>query len=289
MSIILKALRKVQHQNSEQPSDPPAPARGKGGDALRDATTGSEPTSATSGSRTVASADIRARQARAGATSSETTGRHRFGGVPKLLLAVVVAVGMFATGWFLNRIYSNFASETEAREARSRIDVGEVQPPADAPAAVPSQAEQIVPAAPEPSVVHPAEPTSSNRSVVPPIVAPPPQVIRASAVEPPPRPPAETPAEESPASSTVAAERSEPRMAGRHEKEAGPTKAERPKFKINAIAWRLAEPKAVVNMRVVYVGDVIEGATVVAIHKTSVIFEFEGETFEVRFGSAGSD
>ena len=66
-------------------------------------------------------------------------------------------------------------------------------------------------------------------------------------------------------------------------KEAPPQKPERPKLKINAIAWRNEEPKAVVNMQSVYEGDIIEGATVLAIRRMIIVFEFEGETFEVRF------
>ena len=57
----------------------------------------------------------------------------------------------------------------------------------------------------------------------------------------------------------------------------------RPEFKINAIAWQNEEPRAIVNMQSIYEGDVIEGATVVAIKRKLVIFEYEGETFKVRF------
>jgi hypothetical protein len=66
-------------------------------------------------------------------------------------------------------------------------------------------------------------------------------------------------------------------------KEAKPQKKERPKLKINAIAWRSDEPKAIVNMQRVFEGDVIEGATVLAIKRKIIEFEYEGETFVVRF------
>jgi hypothetical protein len=57
----------------------------------------------------------------------------------------------------------------------------------------------------------------------------------------------------------------------------------RPVLKINAIAWRGSEPKAIVNMQRVFEGDVIEGATVLAIQRKAILFEYEGKPFEVRF------
>ncbi len=57
----------------------------------------------------------------------------------------------------------------------------------------------------------------------------------------------------------------------------------RPELKINAIAWRAKEPKAIVNMQSVRVGDVIEGAKVLSIEKKIIFFVYEGEFFEVRF------
>ena len=36
-------------------------------------------------------------------------------------------------------------------------------------------------------------------------------------------------------------------------------------------------------MQSVYEGDIIEGATVLAIRRMIIVFEFEEETFEVRF------
>jgi hypothetical protein len=67
-------------------------------------------------------------------------------------------------------------------------------------------------------------------------------------------------------------------------KEAEPEKRGRPEFKINAIAWKNKEPRAIVNMQSVYEGDTIEGATVLAIKRKMVFLEYEGETFEIRFG-----
>lgn len=67
------------------------------------------------------------------------------------------------------------------------------------------------------------------------------------------------------------------------EAELEPVKVGKPELKINAIAWRAEEPKAIVNMQRVYVGDVIEGATVLAIQRKSILFEYDGEPFEVRF------
>jgi hypothetical protein len=66
-------------------------------------------------------------------------------------------------------------------------------------------------------------------------------------------------------------------------KEPKTVKSGRPEFKINAIAWKNEEPRAIVNMQRVYEGDVIEGAKVLAIKRKVVVFEYEGEIFEVRF------
>ena len=66
-------------------------------------------------------------------------------------------------------------------------------------------------------------------------------------------------------------------------KEPKPEKGGRPDLKINAIAWRSEEPKAIVNMQRVYEGDVIEGATVLAIQRKAILFEYKGESFEIRF------
>ena len=277
MSIILKALRKVQHQNNEQPSRPSSTASGKDAAAPQGPSMGSHSTSSSGGSIPAVSRDRTHAQEDSGAIKPphEAAERHLFGSVPKLLIAVVVTVGMFATGWFLNRIYSNFPSVTETREAKSRVDAGQALPEADAPRGIPPRDQEVVSAALRPAVTD----TPAVESATVPVPAPSPQVARTSVTESPPQPPA--PAAVPGPSGLEAADHVE--------KEVKPKEPGRPKLKINAIAWRMVEPKAIVNMRVVFVGDVIEGATVVAIRRTSVIFEFEGETFEVRFGSAGSD
>jgi hypothetical protein len=280
MSIILKALRKVQHQNKRQQSGLSAPVRGKTGDASRNVSVESGSESRAGRRRDIAFAGKLPAQEGFGTPSASREGaeRHRFGSIPKLLLAMMVAVGMFATGWFLNRIYSNFSLVAETSETTSPVDAG-LEPPPDTTRAIVTQDRQVVPAALQPADSSPVETTSLTGTTAVPVSAPTPQVAQASGVESPP-PPAAEPAERPPVSRGAATEPSVRGTPDRVEKEARP---ERPKLKINAIAWRLDEPKAIVNMQRIYVGDIVEGATVLAIRRKSVLFEFEGETFEVRF------
>ena len=281
MSIILKALRKVQHQN-KQPSGLSAPARAKTADTSRDVSVKSGPGFPAGGRRDIAFAGTLPAHKGFGAPtiSHEDGERHRFGRIPKLLLVMVVAVGMFATGWFLNRIYSNFSLVSETSDTTSRVNAGQVPQPQDTPRTVVSQERQVVPVAPQPINPSPVETTRSAETTAEPASAPSPQAVQASGIESPPQPPPVKPAEKPSVSRAAVIKPSAPETPAKVEKEAKP---ERPKLKINAIAWRLDEPKAIVNMQRVYVGDVIEGATVVAIRRTSILFEFDGETFEVRF------
>ena len=285
MSIILKALRKVQHQNSRQPSDSSAPASGKRGEGVRDVSAASISTPSESKSRADASAGTLTRKSgsRMPAASRQAAGGHRFGNVPKLLLGVVVAVGMFATGWFLNRIYSNLAPVADTREIASQADAAKVLPLADATRTIAAEARPVSSAVSQPVAGMPGEMASPIGGAVAGVPAASPQVARASAVVSPQQPSAPAPVAEPSVRAATPTRSPEPEPTSRVEKEAKPAEPEKPKFKINAIAWRAVEPKAIVNMQRVYVGDVIEGATVLAIRRTSVIFEFEGETFEVRF------
>ncbi len=53
-------------------------------------------------------------------------------------------------------------------------------------------------------------------------------------------------------------------------------------FEVQGIIWDDASPLAVVNRTPVSVGDVVDGATVLDIKKTSVILETEGVKFSLR-------
>jgi len=68
----------------------------------------------------------------------------------------------------------------------------------------------------------------------------------------------------------------------RSRESAGPGRVPRPSLQVGAIMTGVSNPSALVNNRVVNEGDVIEGARVVKIQATSVVFEFDGQTFTVR-------
>ena len=62
----------------------------------------------------------------------------------------------------------------------------------------------------------------------------------------------------------------------------GQGRVPRPSLKVGAIMTGVSNPSALVNNKVVYEGDVMEGARVVKIQATGVVFEFDGQTFTVR-------
>ncbi len=267
MSIILKALKRIQEQKEE-----PKP---------RPLGTGPEKSSEPSGAAVspVAPARMdRKKPADAGAFQVRTTRagrgpsiapqagveRHRFGTAPKALLGLIVVLGVFTTGWFVSTIYSNLKLAANTGEAGPQaVNVSQPMPPESQPvAAVPSQAPAPVPVE-----------TAAASAVI---------ETAAAAVESP--PPATPEPKEEPSEDIVSrAKPVEPEPAVHVEKEAKPIKKGRPELKINAIAWRRKEPRAIVNKQPVYVGDVIEGATVLAIQKGRVLLEYDGEPFEVRF------
>jgi hypothetical protein len=208
--------------------------------------------------------------------------RHRFGNSPKALLGLIVVLGIFTTGWFVSNIYSNLKLAANTKEAGPQADAAQppqavrasqTMPPESQPvAAVPSQA-------PAP-VTH--ETAASAGTGIDAAAVSSRQVARPSAAELP--PPIASEPKENPSENIVSrAKPAEPEPAVRGEKEAKPVKKGRPELKINAIAWRTDEPKAIVNMQRVYVGDVIEGATVLEIQRKRILLEYDGEPFEIRF------
>ena len=271
MSIILKALKKIQEQEEKRagkissakaakekrvqarPPVSPAPSPPPGDSAAHLEAVPDGPGRPQSALRhPVLSA--------AGTARPESP--HRFGLGPKALLGLLVLLGVFTTGWFFNKIFINMnpaadtetsAPSTDAEQPVNVIRAVQVRPPI-------GEAEASVPAQTAPATT---EPTAGKEG------APASEAAPAPAAQPSPPRPAAQPVEPEPAPAPV--------------KEAKPQKKERPKFKINAIAWRSDEPKAIVNMQRVFEGDVIEGATVLAIKRKIIEFEYEGETFVVRF------
>ncbi|UCD58374.1 MAG: general secretion pathway protein GspB, partial [Candidatus Hydrogenedentota bacterium] len=272
MSIILKALKKIQEQKAAQ-----SPAAAAAGLENGERAVGGQPLSAPKARHGKADAEAVSRKAR-------MQDEHRFGSGPKILLGLMVALGIFATGWFVNRLYSNYRSVADTEKAGLEAGSGQPQqfiratqimPPQTQPAVSVSQqvpalgtGETTLSAAPPAAVPVPvsAAPAVPDYSVEPPSQrgASEPEERPSERVEPEPKPPGPE----------------QMRLSG---KEAQPAREGRPELKINAIAWRAREPKAIVNMQRVYVGDVIEGATVLAIRRKSILFEYDGEAFEVRF------
>ena len=249
MSIILRALKKVQEQEAEQRagSAPGQTASVEGGPP--DASADASPTAGQAG----AGADsVAYRMAATGGDRllSSQVLRHSFGLAPKALLVLLVVLGLCTTGWFASRIYLNLKLASEASAAKASVGsaVGE---PVEYAQAVEAAEKAPLPAKEGSSAV---TVESSETS----------EVIYYTA--------------ESPVMEPLEPERPIAAV-----KEAIPEKKGRPKLKINAIAWKNEEPRAIVNMQRVYEGDLIEGARVLAIKRKIIVFEYEGETFEVRF------
>ncbi len=289
MSIILRALKKIQDQQ-ENPPSPGPDAEGaveqKADDATAVPARAPKPESPPGAMTAGKSAE---RVALLGLQTARHAPGHRFGSGPVALLSLLICLGVFTTGWFASRIYVNtkLASDATVPETPPKTPPVIEQEPVVEPAAPiakveeaqppPSQA-QPVEQAPAPAQTEP--PPTGEVAPAPEIAPPPPesQLARAPVIEQPVIAQAPPPESVVPAAPVV-----EPAQPPAAVKEAQPQKPERPKLKINAIAWRNEEPKAVVNMQSVYEGDIIEGATVLAIRRMIIVFEFEGETFEVRF------
>lgn len=254
MSIILKALKKIQEQEAEQRTGQEAGSSSGNTSAPVQAASGPPPTSVPSPAE---SRNEPLGAQRVGAAPPPFV-RHTFGLGPKVLLGLLFIVGIATAGWFASSIYhvnSEQGPENAASQTPPVIEEPVIYVKAVEVTAAPGEAAALEPEVPEPT------PSVVEETVQPePLKAP----AAVTAID--------VPHADSP-------ERSAPAM-----KEAKPEKKEKPKFKINAIAWKNAEPRAIVNMQSVYEGGVIEGATVVAIKRKMIVFEYEGETFEVRFG-----
>ncbi len=276
MSIILKALKKIQEQQERRRSVDPADESGAAERAVVDfaaspttpraSDDGIESPHASPGDAAASDKGVeRITQSRIDAY--RLTPRQRFATGPRALLILLVCLGVFITGWFASRIYINVrpAPDPAAREAPPKVAMqakgietaGEPAPPSEQVA--PDAAQATSPGEPIARETVQAPPASTEKAAPAASTAPPPESVVPAA---PPVEPAQTP----------------PPV-----KEAQPAEKTRPKFKINAIAWQNSEPRAIVNMQSVYEGDVIEGATVLAIKRKIIVFEYEGETFEVRF------
>jgi len=288
MSIILDALKKIQNQESVEMPDrvasesaesrgPSAPGETVGQQTAVSidemvASHGVEPSFATTrmpaGQPTVAPSDI-------------ADERHRFGGIPKMLLGLILALGIFTTGWFVSRLYVD--SKPAASTEMPSVQASAAQPQQVARAAeIPPPQNQLASPIPTPTV--PVTGTNTpSAPAIPVSTVPSPQTASAPGVESPPQAVPPEVRDTRPRSSLAEKRSARTEESRSREKEAKSEKGGRPDLKVNAIAWRAEEPKAIVNMQRVYVGDVIEGAKVKSIQKNSVTFEYEGETFEVRF------
>ena len=248
MSIILRALKKIQEQEAGQSLA--SPSAEMPADEKKASTASFVPHTAETERPQMA--------------APPAVPRHSFGFGLKALLGLLVILGIATTGWFANRIYLNLQTGPEIAKEEMPAIAEEPATLEAVPVSAPAVAEE--PGAPQPvpqiaaTTFKPQISSASPAQPVQPAPAPPPIVIEVPIVE-----------------------SSEPTPSVPVMKEARPAKAGRPEFKINAIAWKNKEPRAIVNMQSIYEGDVIEGATVVSIKRKIVVFEYEGEIFEVRF------
>jgi len=317
MSIILRALKKVQNQREE----PPPPVSAEEAAELKEAGTDTNmppPSPPMAAEDTARFDDISTLAADGGEEQEDPVltpageVRHGFGLGPKTLLGLLLILGIFTTGWFASKIYLSLNSGGAAtkadssagakqplkhmRAARAPLPPAEPAPPAEPPPAqqpVPAGAVVVVePPRAEPRAPAVEEPPAPVQASAPLDVAPPQPLASSVKVEaapvvisevepamsePEPPPPSVAKQYLRQTKSVV------PEPAPPAEKESLPVKKGRPELKINAIAWKAKEPKAIVNMQRVRVGDVIEGAKVLAIKKKIIFFEYDGEFFEVRF------
>jgi hypothetical protein len=267
MSIILRALKKLQEEKAKQTDDVSPEVTEK-----NDVAAGSEsiPSAADpmDAENDVASDSIAADIEWAPYHSQrqppeQQEARQAFGLGPKALLILVLLLGVFTTGWFTNRIYLSTKTAPDKEQPAARIDMQKTPQPPKPAAAVSARAKpsaavgKATPVA-DTSVQVTEAPPAAQKSEPAAKKAPPKSAVPATESQPPRQ---KTPVAEKPA----------------------PENQGRPELKINAIAWRIEEPKAIVNMQRVYEGDIIEGATIVAIQRKAILFEYEGEPFEVRF------
>ncbi|MBI5115091.1 general secretion pathway protein GspB [Candidatus Poribacteria bacterium] len=295
MSIILKALKKVQDQKSEAPPEPVIAGLEKfeehGADAP-DFPPSEAPAPLSAPPEMDAAAALAAPKSNRSSSAIGISIRERSPARGfKILLGSILVLGLLTTAWFVNTIYSSSKHSPAAGEPTNAAYVLQQPEPMSAPPQSPPQADSPLAAAPPERPVTPqtrparepvpalAENTNTaaaaaRRASAPPDVPEEPYSPTEPALK-----------EHRPAIADEQIEQPKPRHG--KEKANQPKKPKepggKPELKINAIAWRDTEPRAVVNMQTVYVGDTVEGATVKTISPGSVTFEYEGETFEVRF------
>ena len=288
MSIILRALKKVQEQDAEQETGSISPEATSIGGAASDVPA---VTSSRAGQMSVGADSVTHGASAAGdRLSSSQVFRHSFGLAPKALLVLLVVLGMCTTGWFASKIYLNLklASEASASRTSSGSAGGEpeehtqIAEAASADDGAATVLENGAPALSE-AATRARSPEEGDSRLAK--AEPHPARAAVGAIADRPTQPTAEPnatseviyyAAESPAPI-------KPNPPAVIVKEAMPEKKGRPELKINAIAWKNEEPRAIVNMQSVYEGDLIEGAKVLAIKRKIIVFEYEGETFEVRF------
>ncbi len=285
MSIILKALKKVQDQKAEGPPE----AFVSGAEKIDEF----DPTPALSPSSAVMSADEAPtgspvqRELRSPPATVAVKRRRSVSGF-RILIGLILVLGLFTTGWFVNTIFLSSRQPVQtgepAPQTAAEQHVGQVSaPPQISPPASREMAASLPKQAPAPVAEQVEIRTESTRDIAK-AAQPAARVARTEEPNLPPKPAAKEAHSVSP---IVEEQTRRPEQRRRKENAEGPEKSEepagRPELKINAIAWRETEPKAIVNMQRVFVGDVVEGATVKTINRHSVVFEYEGETFEVRF------
>jgi hypothetical protein len=305
MSIILRALKKIQNQEGNekqfieaQTGEELSPGFSPDKASLAEAV---NPSEFASGSGSYSEKALSPDYPETAETGDK---KDRISRIPRLLIGMLIVLGIVSTGWFFNVIYKNHSDkEKVVQQARQEEEK----------AAEPAQPEpQPAKAAPEPASVAATVVLSASAEVPPaavpkkPVAKPAPPPAQPDVPSPQAQPVAqETPAPDelpSPATEDLEMPVLEPGIRDPlafaeasidfplQSKEASfvperepVEKKERPELKINAIAWRSEEPKAIVNMQRVYVGDVVDGALVKQIGRKSITFEFEGEEFEVRF------
>jgi hypothetical protein len=295
MSIILRALKKIQNQGGEQ-----APAEARGAEestpAVSSAAAADESGAAEGAGLPHEAVFGDASQAMPPVSAQlETTKPSR---IPRYLIGLIAVLIIIATAWFAHII--NFKSGRErdgmqAHAAKSAAADGgtpiEVRIRAPEPATEPSAEPIMKPPAAEAPIVLSLNPPAEQP--VKPAAPEARHVAAGQAPEPAELPPAAPPDAGMPimepsinlvtAFPAATAIPSEPKEAHLPAGKTQPASVARPELKINAIAWRAQEPKAIVNMQRVYAGDVIEGALVKEIRRKSILFEFKGEEFELRF------
>ncbi|GAB4347408.1 MAG: hypothetical protein Kow0099_29370 [Candidatus Abyssubacteria bacterium] len=308
MSIILDALKKIQEQKRAASTDAAQTGTAEESASLSAAKQAAHARRMTPAGEVAVPVSAVTTPIRGARPRTAQATPQRFANAPKLLLGIILILGVFTTGWFLSSIYFNLKSSptrigTEAETAlvktnETAVDRGRLDAPESAPVQTSSEPAQ------------PAATTLPGASVAKAVAQEAPQIQEVAAPQAASTAPAETavpvgateednrapgfretpalaPAPERAASSRSAAPMKETQPAAvvlpDPELQAQPGGKGRPELKINAIAWKSKDPKAIVNMQRVYEGDIIEGAKVLVIQRHGIIFEYEGEPFEVRF------